>query len=291
MAERWRMLETVLDEYEDYEGGVLFFYVSTVDQSCHAMWRNVDPNHPAHTDDMEFADRFEQLYIEMDRMLGITRERIPEDAILLVMSDHGFAPYYKKFHLNTWLYENGYLELIRPEELGQHPLLSNVFWRRTKAYAIGINSLYVNMLGREAKGTVRRGQQYNDLIDEISEKLLAYRDPETGEQVITTIYKNKDIYHGPYAKDAPDMVIGYNRGYRCSDESALGTLTTQVVTPNLGTWSGCHLMDHNLVPGILVTNRRILVDDPDLKDLASTILNFYGIDPHPQMQGRVVLAP
>jgi predicted AlkP superfamily phosphohydrolase/phosphomutase len=288
MAERWRMLDTVLD---NYDGGLLFFYVSTIDQSCHAMWRNVDPHHPAHTDDMGFADRFQQLYVEMDSMLAVVESRIPKDAVLIVMSDHGFAPYYKKFHLNTWLYQNGYLALIRPEEIGQHPLLGNVFWRRTKAYALGINGMYVNLLGRERRGIVRAGELYDQLLDEISQGLLAYRDPENGEQVITTVYKNADIYHGPYAKDAPDLVIGYNRGYRGSDESALGTLTKKILVPNMGKWTGDHCMDHKLVPGILLSNRPILVDDPDLKDLPTTILNFYGIPPHPQMRGRVVLAP
>ena len=288
MEERWRMLDVVLDDFDE---GLLFFYISTIDQSCHAMWRNVDPAHPAHTDDMSFEDRFEQLYVEMDSMLSVVRSRIPDDAVLIVMSDHGFAPYYQKFHLNTWLYQNGYLSLIRPEELGEHPLLGNVFWRRSKAYAVGINGLYINVLGRESKGIVREGAQYQQLIDEITEKLLAYRDPETGVQAITTVYQNKDIYHGDYAQDAPDLVIGYNRGYRGSDESALGTLTTRVLTPNLGKWTGDHCMDHNLVPGVLLSNRPITLDDPDLKDLPTTILNFYGIAPHPQMRGRVALSP
>jgi len=288
MAERWRMLDTVL---EDFTEGVLFFYVSTVDQSCHALWRNVDSAHPAHTDQLEFEDRFEELYVEMDEMLGAVRERMPEDAILIVMSDHGFAPYYKKFNINTWLYQNGYLNLIRPEELGRSPLLANVFWRRTQAYGIGINGMYVNLMGRERKGIVRAGDPYDQLLDEISEKLLAYRDPETGEQVITTVYKTSEIYHGDQVVDAPDLVIGYNRGYRGSDESALGTLSHSVLSPNLGTWTGDHCMDHNLVPGILLCNRRITVENPDLKDLPTTILNFYDIAPHPQMRGRVAIAP
>jgi len=288
MAERWRMLDAVL---EDFDEGVLFFYVSTIDQSCHALWRNVDPAHPAHTEDLSFEDRFEELYVEMDRMLETVRNRIPEDAVIIVMSDHGFAPYYNKFNINTWLYENEYLNLIRPEQLGQHSLLGNVFWRRTRAYGVGINGMYVNVLGREQRGIVRAGDEYDRLLDEISAKLLEYRDPETGEQVITTVYKTSEIYHGPEAKDAPDLVIGYNRGYRGSDESALGTLSHSVVTPNLGTWTGDHCMDHNLVPGILLSNRPIVLDDPDLKDLPVTILNFYGIAPHEQMRGRVTLSP
>jgi predicted AlkP superfamily phosphohydrolase/phosphomutase len=109
--------------------------------------------------------------------------------------------------------------------------------------------------------------------------------------VITTVYKTSEIYHGDQSKDAPDLVIGYNRGYRGSDESALGTLSQSVLTPNLGTWTGSHCMDHNLVPGILVCNRPVIVDDPDLKDLPTTILNFFNIAPHPQMRGRVAIEP
>jgi hypothetical protein len=288
LEERWRMLDTVLDEYE---GGFLFFYVSTIDQAGHAMWRNWDTNHPAHHDHMGFADRYENLYTQMDSLVGVVMKRIPDDASLIVMSDHGFAPYYYKFHLNTWLYQNGYLSLIRPEEFGQHPLLTNVFWRRTKAYALGINALYVNELGREAKGIVRAGTQYDALLDEISAKLLAERDPATGEQIITRVYKRSDVYHGPETPRGPDLVIGYNRGYRGSDESALGTLTEKVLTPNLGKWTGDHCMDHTLVPGIIVSNRPLLVGDPDLKDLPTTILNFYGIERPSQMNGRIVFNP
>jgi len=288
MAERWRMLDTVLDEYN---GGFLFFYVSTIDQSGHMMWRNFDAEHPAHHDHMGFADRYQDLYAEMDSLLGVVMERIPKDATLIVMSDHGFAPYYYKFHLNTWLYQNGYLALIRPQEIGQHPLLGNVFWRRTKAYALGINGLYVNELGRESKGIVRPGQQYDALLDEISAKLLAERDPRTGEQIITRVYKGSEVYHGPETSRGPDLVIGYNRGYRCSDESALGTLTEKILTPNLAKWSGDHCMDHTLVPGIFLSNRPLQVSDPDLKDLPTTILHFYGIAPPEQMHGRVLVNP
>jgi predicted AlkP superfamily phosphohydrolase/phosphomutase len=288
LDERWKMLRVVLD---DYRGGFLFFYVSSIDQCCHALWRNVDEHHPAHTDGMKFGDHFEYLYRQMDDMLGVVTERIPEEATLIVMSDHGFAPYYYKFHLNTWLYQNGYLNLVRVNELGKHPLLGNVFWRRTKAYALGINGMYVNMLGRESKGIVRKGEQYEQLLDEISEKLLAVRDPNTGEQVITRVYRKSDIYHGPEAQDGPDLVIGYNRGYRGSDESAMGTLTEQIITPNLGKWTGDHCMDHTKVPGIILCNRPIILDDPDLKDLPPTILRLYGVEAPAQMKGRLLLDP
>jgi predicted AlkP superfamily phosphohydrolase/phosphomutase len=287
MAERDRMLDAVLDEYD---GGFLFFYVSTIDQSCHALWRNTDPVHPAHPADETFAGRFAVLYQRMDDMLGRIRERIPPDATLMVLSDHGFAPFYKKVNLNSWLHENGYLALVREDDTQERPLFGNVFWRRTRAYAAGINGLYVNLTGREAKGVVARGASYESLLDEISDKLLAFRDPETGEQVVTAVYRARDIYHGEQAANAPDLIVGYNRGYRSSDDSALGTVTREVITPNLGKWTGDHCIDHRWVPGVLLTNRRVEVGNPSLLDMPVTILARFGVAAPPAMKGRDVLA-
>jgi predicted AlkP superfamily phosphohydrolase/phosphomutase len=166
MAERDRMLDVVLD---DYRGGLLFFYVSSIDLNCHAMWRDVDPDHPAHEADNGFEDRFGDLYERMDHMLGRIRQRIPDDATLIILSDHGFSPFNKKVNLNAWLYQNEFLSLVRPDEIGRHPLFGNVFWRRTRAYAAGLNGLYVNLAGRESKGIVPPGPQYDALLDEISQ--------------------------------------------------------------------------------------------------------------------------
>jgi len=287
LAERSRMLDAVLD---DYRGGFLFFYVSTVDQSCHALWRNADAAHPAHPTDGSFADRFGELYEEMDAMLGKIRERIPPDAMLIVMSDHGFAPFYKKVNLNSWLHQNDYLALVRSDEIGQHPLFGNVFWRHTRAYAAGINGLYLNLAGRESKGIVTPGAQYDALLEEISRGLLAFRDPETGEQVVTTVYRGRDIYHGDQTANAPDLVVGYNRGYRSSDDSALGTITSDIVTPNLGKWSGDHCIDHRWVPGVLLANRRVAIGDPSLLDMPVSILSAFGVVAPPAMTGRDLFA-
>ena len=284
LAERWRMLDAVLD---DYRGGFLFFYVSTIDQSCHALWRHFDADHPAHTPESGFADRFEHLYAEMDSLLGVVRRRIPRDAVLIVMSDHGFAPFRYRVNLNTWLWQNGYLNVLDEKTVGRHALFENVFWRRTRAYAEGLNGLYVNRIGRERRGIVR-ADEADALIDEIARGLLDWVDPNTGEHVVTAVLRTSEIYHGPEAHAAPDVIVGFNRGYRSSDESALGTLSRQAITPNLGKWTGDHCMDPSLVPGILLSNRRIVVDDPDLRDLPVTILSLYGIPVPDVMTGRML---
>lgn len=286
LAERWRMLDFALRRYA---GGFLFFYVSTIDQSSHMLWREM-----AHTDstgdDDPAGHRLEHLYAEMDSLLGVVEERIPREATLIVMSDHGFAPYKKEFHLNTWLHQHGYLELQPPGLLGV-PLLRNVAWRRTRAYALGINGLYLNVMHREGKGIVRPGTEYDRLLDRITAELLAVRDPETGVPVITRVDRPARVYHGPEVANAPDLIIGYNRGYRGSDESALGTVGEAWLTPNQTRWSGDHCIDHTLVPGVLLVNRPGVVSHASLLDLPVTILALYGIPKPASMRGRVLFTP
>ena len=286
LQERLKMMDAILT---DYDGGFLFFYFSTVDLSCHMLWRNMDPNHPGHSQsDPALGGRIEELYIKMDDVLGEVRERVPEDATIIVMSDHGFAPFYKKFNVNTWLYENDFLTLRKPKEIGRHPIFRNVFWRRTKAYGMGINGLYVNLRGREGQGTVKQGEEYEALLDEISEKLLAYRDPDTGEAVIKTVYRASEIYDGAAMAKSPDLIIGYYSGYRCSDDSALGSLSKTVLTPNMDRWSGDHCMALDEVPGILVSNRQLMAEDPRLIDLTTTILSLYNIEAPANLKGRAL---
>ena len=252
------------------------------------LWRNADPLHPTHEPQAGFADRIDSLYAAMDRMIGEVVRRAPADATILVMSDHGFAPLYKKVNLNTWLYEEGYLSVSNPQAIGRGALFSDVLWRRTRAYAVGLNGLYLNVLHREAKGVVRRGAEYDSLLDEIEAKLLSLLDPETGENVVSRVDRPRDVYHGPEAGHAPDLIVGYNLGYRSSDASALGTLSTEWLEPNLDLWSGDHCMDPDLVPGVLMTNRPFQAPDASLIDLPVTILGLYGIEKPAAMRGRAL---
>jgi len=288
LEERWRMLDATLDDFRD---GFLFFYVSTIDQSSHMLWREDVQRGTANDADSPAGNRLEHLYANMDSLLGVVEKRIPPNTTLIVMSDHGFAPFDREFNLDTWLYRQGYLALERPGELGRHPLLKNVFWRRTRAYGLGLNGLYLNLLGREGKGIVRPGAEADSLLAEISRKLLALRDPATGEPIVTRVDRAADVYHGDEMANAPDLIVGYNRGYRCSDASALGTLTQGWIETHSGQWSGDHCMDHTLVPGVLLANRPITAPDPSLRDLPVTILALYGIESPAGMHGRVLIRP
>lgn len=267
-------------ELTHFKSGLLFFYFGRTDQLAHMFWRTMDPNHPAYDPTSGYRRAIEQTYIDMDGVLGKALKKIDGNTTLIVLSDHGFAPFYRAFNLNTWLKKEGYVSLTDDSE---GDFFSNVDWSKTRAYGAGFNGLYLNLEGRERTGIVQPWER-EALLDEISKKLLAIRDPKNGEQVITKVYKAEDVYTGPYVEDAPDLIIGYNRGYRASWETVLGKFPKGLLRDNTEKWSGDHLMEAELVPGILLSNKRIKAEHPALYDLAPTILAEFGI---PKGEGMI----
>lgn len=96
----------------------------------------------------------------------------------------------------------------------------------------------------------------------------------------------RDAYHGEAVPEAPDLIVGYDRGYGSSDESALGEIPEGLFRDNLDAWSGNHLMDPAVVPGVVLANRPIRLHDADLRDLATTILEAFGLPRPPDLPGR-----
>jgi predicted AlkP superfamily phosphohydrolase/phosphomutase len=174
---------------------------------------------------------------------------------------------------------------VRPEQV---EWLLGVDWSRTSAYGIGINALYINTAGRESQGIVPAGAESQALIDEISAKLEEIRDPKSDQRVVIEAYKTSECYHGPYQKTAPDIVLGYGRGYRGSDKTASGGVGTEWITDNMDEWSGDHCMDYRHVPGVLFTSKPITLEQPALYDLAPTILAEFGIEKRNWMVGQSV---
>jgi predicted AlkP superfamily phosphohydrolase/phosphomutase len=271
----------VLDRFTD---GFLFYYFGNVDQVSHMMWRARDPEHPAYdaVKDTPNAAVVEQLYQELDAIVSDTLERLGPDDLLVVMSDHGFTSWRRAMHLNSWLRDNGYIVLKDPARRDDPGFFGNVDWSKTRAYALGLNGLYVNLKGREKDGAVEPSAR-EALVSEISEKLLAVVDPATGAPAVTKMYRREQVYTVAGAEDiAPDLVVGYTKGTRGSDESALGAMPADVFMDNTSPWSGDHCMDHETVPGILLSSRPLKRAAPTLQHLAAAILAEFGIDSFPQ---------
>lgn len=266
-------------EFAKFKEGVFFFYFSSLDLNSHMFWRLMDPQHPEY--DTTLADQngsaIADFYQQMDQVLGEVLPRLDDRTTLLVLSDHGFAPYYRSFNLNTWLLNNGYIRLKDGVKSDSSEPFANVDWTRTRAYGLGLNGLYLNVRGRENNGIVPPGAHSDSLMAELRTKLLAVRDPKSQQQVITRIDLASEAYQGPYARSGPDMLVGYNRGYRAGWQTILGSIPADDLEDNTNPWSGDHCMDYTLVPGVLLSNRKIAVKMPALTDIAPTILAEFGI--------------
>jgi len=276
---------------KNFHSGLLFFYISSIDVNSHMFWRTMDPQHPLYTPELgqQFGKTIEDLYVKMDGVLAKAFEHMDENTTLIVLSDHGFNPFYRVFNVNSWLLENGYAKLRDPSMRGTQKLFSNTDWNKTYAYNLGINSLYLNLRGRERNGAITQGRQEEMLLDELVKRLEDEKDPETGERIITRAYKKKEIYRGKYVDEAPDIVLGFNLGYRASWDTILGSYSQDVLANNDDKWSGDHCMDPRTLNGVLLSNKKITADNPALTDLAPTILAEYGIEAPPGTEGRVVL--
>ncbi len=236
LAEERRLLRYSLAHYQ---GGLLFFYFSAIDQNSHVLWGKHEPE-------------LLEIYRAVDASIGEVLRRAG-DAEVIVMSDHGFTTFDRMVHLNAWLWTKG-------------------LWQTKKAYALGLNGLYVNA----------KGQERRDLLAELREQLLAWRDPANGNRVVTSVALTPEGTPG----SPPDMIVGYSPGYRVSWQTALGEAPPVIFEDNQDAWIGDHCIDAAAVPGVLFSSRPVRVSDPELKDLTVSILALFGVERGPGMTGR-----
>jgi predicted AlkP superfamily phosphohydrolase/phosphomutase len=278
-------------EFPKFKSGMFFFYFSSLDLNGHMLWRLTDTEAPTYDAALsaQYGTAYEEFYEQIDQMLGEILPKLDERTTLIVLSDHGFAPYRRSFNLNTWLRDNGYIVMkddntAAPDD--NTPFVG-VDWTKTRAYGIGLNGLYANVRGREREGIVAPGDA-DALMREIRDKLTAMRDPKNNQPIITRVDLASEAYQGPHTHDGPDALVGYNRGYRAGWKTILGAFPTDVLEDNMNPWSGDHCMDYTLVPGVLLSNRKIQLENPALTDIAPTILGEFGIAKGDGMMGRSV---
>jgi predicted AlkP superfamily phosphohydrolase/phosphomutase len=264
---------------EQFDRGLLFYYVGNGDLISHMMWRSMDPGHPAYDAerDAPYADVIPRVYEEMDALVSYTLDHMGDDTLLIVMSDHGFTSWRRVFHLNAWLHQNGYLK-VKDESLPEIDGLRNVDWSGTRAYGIGLNGLYINVEGRERDGIVPP-EEREALLDEIAAKLEAEIDPWTGEPAVARVFvRDRTFTEGGQRELGPDAVMGYVKGTGGGNESALGVVGPDILTDNEEPWSGDHRMVAEAVPGILATSRPLKRPARDLKELHDSVLAEFGVE-------------
>ncbi len=283
MQERIAQYREALSQFTQ---GCLFYYFGATDLVQHMFWRDRDERHPGRK--AEQGDRFaaviEDTYHEIDELVGDAAQAAGPTDTIIVLSDHGFNSFRRGFNLNSWLVDQNFIRLGDSERRALDPLFPGVDWRQTRAYGLGMNGLYLNAAGREKYGIVKE-PQWRSLLEEIRDKLMAVLDDD-GEPVIRQVDLAEDIYPGADRNVAPDLFVGYAAGYRASWDTVLGTMPLNLLVDNLDRWSGDHCIHPDVVPGVLVANRKVTVESPDIRDIAPTILNEFGIAPMPHMTGK-----
>ncbi len=244
MEARMRATEFLLERYHPDLATVIF---TALDRVLHALWKYVDPAHPAYhaTEASQWRNQIDRLYDQVDDYLGRLVDWAGPEAITLVTSDHGGAAVHGIFYLNRWLAQEGYLSiktdakfetLKRADKLqswikrnvprevknifnrffpnlhtsvGTRLGLSVIDPEKTKLYGWRkAEVLRVNLAGREPGGMVQPGEEYRSLIKEVKNKLEALVDPRNGRKPIRKVWMRHEAY--PLANrsaDCPDLVI------------------------------------------------------------------------------------
>lgn len=281
-AEREAMLLESLRRSRD---GVVVCVFDGSDRVQHMFYRSRDSEHPANrTLHCEHPGAIEAAYRRADDTVGRVVGELNEGDVLLVLSDHGFCSFRRGVDLNAWLRDAGYLHL-KEGHTGE-PWMVDVDWSRTTAYALGLSGLFINLRGREGRGIVEPGKEYEALKGELVEALTGLVDTDKGSIAVERAYDTASYYEGPYAGEGPDLLVGYAEGYRVSWTTARGETAAEVFSDNDRRWSGDHCVEPSLVPGVLFSNVPLGVADPGLTDVPVTILSLLGVDAPAYMRGR-----
>lgn len=302
MTYRRKLLQKMLAE-DDWR--VLYSVFSTTDRVQHMTYAHHDPEHPLHDpeeaaravtffgEEITLADAIPAVYRQMDAIVGETMAALGDGDVLMLCADHGFTSFRRGMDVNNWLASEGYLVLR--EDLagtGEGSALGAVDWSRTRAYALGLGMVYLNLAGREPEGIVDPADA-DALMAEICARALEARDE--GRQAITSAVVVKDVYRGPVewgGADYPcsDIMLGFAEYYRTSWTTVNGSQDLDKVDgrivlgplyeDNDSPWSGDHASnDPRLVSGIFFSNQRVASEDGtfSVMDIAPTVLDRLGV--------------
>jgi len=298
LGQAWLIFEErkkqLWDALDKTKRGLVTCVFDTTDRISHMFYRYLHPTHPANEgkDTETYKDVIPELYGKMDEFLVEVQEKVgvDEDTVLMVISDHGFCNFRRGVNLNSWLRDEGYLVLKDGKTEGADWFM-DVDWEKTRAFTLGLTGIFINKKGRERHGIVEPGEEAAKLAAELKQKLERLVDPQSGDEVVHEVFLTEQVHDGPYADLAPELLIGYHKGFRHSWDCATGAASKEIFTDNTKSWSGDHCVDPRLVPGVLWCSRDVNTEAPTLADLAPTALDLFGVEIPAYMMGAPLFGP
>lgn len=245
-------------------------HVMETDRLHHFYWEEMEQGHP------RYAPAFREFYERVDAVLGELRGWLDDDTRLVVLSDHGFCSIKQEVYVNAWLEQAGYLRYATDNPTSLADIAD-----ASVAYSLDPGRIFLNVAGREPGGRVQPGPEYERLRDEIAEAALALVDPQSGERIVERVFRREELYHGPHADQAPDLVLATRDGY-----DPKGVFGKRELT-----FKGSALVGMHTTPDALlyVQGVRRLERRPSITDVAPTILELLGLPVPADMDGRSLL--
>jgi predicted AlkP superfamily phosphohydrolase/phosphomutase len=299
------------------------------DRIQHFLWADMDREHPAHLKQptSTLSNAILQLYKQLDQAIAQILSQLSENTLVIIVSDHGFNGVQRRFYVNEWLTQHGYIRL-KPEitrwrsdlvgwvkrnigtwqwlrrikrailsprlsltDLESHAFEKAVDWSRTRAYFSLVGGLHINLEGRDPQGIVSFSD-YPLLCEELVEQLMALVDPETQRPILTNVYHRTELYAGPYVAKSPDLILEPQRE---NDEARYNVVLDKALHSESGDYMGLAdpLSANHTMDGIFIAwgnglVRGATLDHIQLIDIAPTLLAHFRIPVPGYMDGRVL---
>jgi predicted AlkP superfamily phosphohydrolase/phosphomutase len=277
MDELNRVLEhraAAMFELMDTEPWDLFMsHIMETDRLHHFYWEYME------RDDPEWAPAFYQFYDRLDEILGRVWERVDRDTTLILLSDHGFCTIKQEVYINTYLREQGWLQIDESE--GRPPSLARVT-TETRAYSLDPGRIFINLRGREPRGSVDPGADYERERARLAEELLALRDPADGAPIIERVFRREEIYHGASYDSAPDLVLAPYRGYALK-----GALDRPTLTHKGAVMIGEHTHDDAL---LYMSGHDLVGSSLAMEDVVPAIYRLMRVAPPEGLDGAMAIS-
>jgi len=251
-----------------------------LDRIQHFFWKNIDPTHPRYEEN-KHSKSVRDFYTRVDKIVGDFLESVDEDTLVMVVSDHGFCPVHTEVIVNNYLEEQGFLKTK----------LKKIDVEKSKAISYGYGDIWLNVRGREIKGVINPGEEYERTRNEIIEYLKTIT--IDGKKPFKDVRKREELWWGAYLSDAPDLTAIFNIGYQAARRPEITEKNKlKRYVNDSPRWSGGHDGTHDPtdVPGILgilglgIPSRGAV--KVHLWDVAPTILDLMSIPVPADMDGK-----
>ena len=255
-----RTLDARFEAFKHYieEGDwSLFFGVfMTTDRVNHFLFKH-------YAEDGEYKEEFLEFYSKLDEYLGTLRGLLDDETTMVVASDHGFTSLDYEVKCNIWLEENGWLSF----EDDDHDSLGDIS-DGTRAYSLIPGRFYINLEGREPRGSVPE-EEYESVRSELKAELEALEGPE-GRPVADRVVTSEDAFRGEHDDIAPDLVVIPNDGFDLKSGFSGGEKVFDT-----GPRNGMHSFENAC---LFIDDADATIENADLYDIAPTLLDALDIE-------------